>query len=120
MKKENSLNNEKKKNALLKILLFSAITALVLSLILCLLLNDAFSLSAEDGYVTVTFKENADIKEAAKVLKENGLIKSRTWFIAYAKIRGRTVSPLSGSYEISKSAGFDGIIARLSGSPLRT
>ena len=88
--------------------------ALVLSVIICFLADDAFALTAEDGEVTLVFTETASAGEAAKLLKSEGLIGSKLWFRTYLRIRGRKLTVSPGTYTIRRSAGFDGIYYPLS------
>lgn len=87
----------------------------MLAAALVLLANDAFAITATDEEVTLTVPSECSKKEAAKILKDNGLIKSRIWFSLYTSLRGKSVSPEKGSYVIKKSGGFDAICQILSG-----
>lgn len=83
--------------------------ALLLSGAICLLANDAFALTADDGEVTLVITETMGAKDAAKLLKDEGLIGSRLWFRAYLGLRGRELKVIPGTYTVRRSAGFDGI-----------
>lgn len=85
-----------------------AVSAL-LALIAILLINDAFAITAPSDEVTVTVPENSTKSDVAKILKENGLIKSRAWFSVYTALRGKEVAPKGDTYVIPKNSGFDAI-----------
>lgn len=111
------MERRKEKGAWRFILICLAIAA-VLSLLAVLFVREVFALSA-DGQtgeaVTVTAEHDFDTKEAAAILKQNGLIKSETLFRVYSAVRGKSRTFSAGEYTLSPSAGYDGLIFRLSG-----
>lgn len=93
----------------LKFILTVIIISVLLSALAIFLFNEAFALTADDSEVTVTVKKDASKSEISKLLKENGLIKSRTWFHIYTAIRGKEVKSDGDTYVIKKSSGYDAI-----------
>lgn len=100
--------------------LAAVIAALLLSAAICLLANDAFALTAEEGEVTLVITDTMGAKDAAKLLKSEGLIGSKLWFRTYLSLRGRELTVLPGTYTVSRSAGFDGIYYALRSNEKRT
>ncbi len=90
------------------------LVSFLLSILLMFMVNDAFSLTATPGITEVHFTEDVGLFKASKTLKEKELIDSRTWFTLYSKLRGRGMTVKAGSYEISNTGGFDGILSALS------
>ena len=109
-------NKEKKPFYKTKTAFFLAAVAvsLLLSILICLLANDAFALTADEGEVTLVFTEITEVKDAARMLKSEGLIGSKLWFRTYLGIRGRKLTVQPGTYTIRRSAGFDGTYHALS------
>lgn len=102
----------RKKRALIYIV--SVITAsFLLSLLLMFLVNDAFSLTSPSGTTEVVITEDIGLFKASKTLKEQGLIDSRIWFTVYSCLRGKHTPVKAGSYKISNTGGFDGILSTL-------
>ncbi len=100
-----------------RIIIYTAAVILIsffLSLLLMFMVNDAFSLTASSGITEVYFTEDVGLFEASKALKEKELIDSRIWFTVYSKLRGKGMTVKAGSYEISNTGGFDGILSALS------
>ena len=83
----------------------------LLSLFLMFLVNDAFSLTATSGTTEVLITEDTGVYGASKVLKDKGLIDSRLWFTLYSRLRGKYGTVNAGSYKISNTGGFDGILS---------
>lgn len=107
---------EVNKNRKKRIIIYTVSVILIsflLTLLLMFLVNDAFSLTAVSGKTVVLFTEDAGLFNASKVLKEKGLIDSRIWFVIYGKLRGKDMTVRAGSYEISNTGGFDGILNTL-------
>lgn len=98
-----------------KFIITVVIVAAVLSTVAMLLLFDAFAIGRDDTSVSITVPKDAKKSEIAGILKENGLICSKTWFSLYTSLRGKEVKASGGEYEIPKSSGFDGICLILSG-----
>ncbi len=93
----------------LKYFLLVIAIAILLTVIAILLINDAFAITAPSDEVTVTIPESSTKSEVARILKENGIIKSRTWFSVYTALRGKEVTPKGDTYVIPKNSGFDAI-----------
>ena len=89
------------------------LVSFLLSLVLMFMVNDAFALTATSGSTVVSFTEDVGLFKASKTLKEKEIIDSRVWFTLYAKVRGRNMTVKAGSYEISYTGGFDGILSVL-------
>ena len=92
--------------------------ATVLSVIAILFVREVFALNRrgrEGEAVTVTAEKDFDTAEAAVILKENQLIGNKTLFRLYSRIRGKYKTFSAGEYTLSPSAGYDGLIHRLSG-----
>lgn len=102
----------------LKYFALTVAVALSLTAIISFLVNDAFALTADGREVEVKIEKGSSEKEIADVLKDSGLIKSKTWFRLYTKLRGRTLTNTESSYVIPAGSGFDGIYHILkNGSP---
>ncbi|MBR2461062.1 MAG: endolytic transglycosylase MltG [Clostridia bacterium] len=92
--------------------------ALTLTVIGILLAREIFALgerSVGAEPIEIELDSELDTGEVAGVLKENSLIGSKTLFRLYSRIRGKYRVFAPGKYIISPSAGYDGIILRLSG-----
>ena len=100
---------KKKKFFTFKYFLAVFLTALALTGAILWLINDAFAITAPDGDVTVVIPEGSSDKEISDILKDSGLIKSRLWFRAYLKLRGKDIEPKGESFRIPYGSGFDGI-----------
>ena len=83
----------------------------LLSLLLMFMVNDAFSLTATAGTTEIVISEDTGLYGASKILKDSGLIDSRLWFTMYSRLRGKTDTVKAGSYKISNTGGFDGILS---------
>ncbi len=70
---------------------------------------------AELPSVTLELDADADTAEVAKLLKENGLIKSSLLFRVYTLIRGNSREFKAGRYSFSPSSGYDGHLRELRG-----
>ena len=93
--------------------------AAVLSTIAILLVREIFALNSRGRSgetVKISAESDFDTAEAAVILKENGLIGSKTLFRLYSRLRGKYKAFTAGYYTLSASAGYDGLIHRLSGS----
>ena len=92
--------------------------AAVMSALIILMAREIFALNHRGWSgeaVTVTAENELDTREAAELLKENGLIGSKMLFRIYSSLRGKKRSFPPGEYTLSPSAGYDGLIRRLSG-----
>ena len=99
----------------LKRIFFLTLVALMLSGAAVFLANDAFALTADGGKTEIVIPQGANGEDAAKILKENGLIRSKTWFKLYNRLRGRELKVKSGTFAVPNGSGFDGIVRILSG-----
>lgn len=100
---------EKKKFFTVKYFLLVLASSILLTPVVLFLANDAFAITAEDKEVEISIPEGADDGDIAKILKENGLIKSKLWFRAYLSLRGKELAPFGSSYTVPLGSGFDGI-----------
>lgn len=105
--------SEKRKKRMIVYTVSVILISFLLSLILMFLANDAFSLTAQDGVTEVFFAEDCGLFKASAVLKKEGLIDSRIWFTLYSRLRGKNGNVKAGSYKISNTGGFDGILSTL-------
>lgn len=99
------------------ILICLAIAA-VLSVIAILFVREVFALNGRGRSgeaVKITAENDFDTDEAAVILKKNNLIGSKTLFRLYSRLRGKYKTFAAGEYTLSPSAGYDGLIHRLSG-----
>ena len=85
-------------------------TSFLLSLLLMFLANDTFSLTAAAGTTEIVISDDTGIYGASKVLKDTGIIDSRLWFTLYSGLRGKNDTVKAGSYKISNTGGYDGIL----------
>ena len=93
--------------------------AAVLSVLVILFVREVFALNGRGRSgeaVKITAETDFDTAEAAVILKENDLIGSEMLFRIYSKLRGKYKTFSAGEYTLSPSAGYDGLIHRLSGS----
>lgn len=92
--------------------------AAVLSTLAILFVREVFALNRrgrEGESVTVITEKDITTDEAAVILKENRLIGSAVLFRVYSRLRGKNKTFSAGEYTLSPSAGYDGLIHRLSG-----
>ena len=102
----------------LKYFAITAAVALALTAVIVFLADDAFALTANDSEVEISIPKGSTDAQIAQVLKDNGLIKSKLWFNAYTKLRGRSLTDTGDTYVIPTGSGFDGIYRILTyGSP---
>jgi len=90
----------------------------VLSALTVLFVREVFALNGRGRTgetVTVTVDQDFDTRQAAAILKKNRLIGSETLFRIYSRLRGKYKIFSAGEYTLSPSAGYDGLIHRLSG-----
>ncbi len=87
--------------------------AILLTLLAVFAVNDAFAITATSEPVTVHIPENSTKSEISKILKKEGLIKSRLWFSAYTALRKKEVKSTQEFYTLPKNSGFDGICLTL-------
>lgn len=92
--------------------------AAVLSTLVVLFVREVFALNRrgrEGEAISITAEKDFTTDEAAVILKENRLIGSKTLFKVYSRLRGKYRTFSAGEYTLSPSAGYDGLIHRLSG-----
>ena len=92
--------------------------AAILSILTVLFVREVFALNErgrKGETVVLTLEKDTDTDEAAAVLKENSLIGNETLFRLYSRLRGKYKTFSAGEYTLSPSAGYDGLIYRLSG-----
>ena len=89
------------------------LTSFLLSLFIMFLVNDMFALTAAPGSTEIYISEDVTLFKASKTLKESGLIDSRVWFTLYSSLRGRNGTVTAGSYTVSGTGGYDGILNAL-------
>lgn len=80
--------------------------------------NDVFAFRKDDKEISVTINEGATLSEVAKELKENGVIKYKSAFVFYAKMRmdGKkylTGNFVSGNHSLNSSMNYDSLIETL-------
>ena len=90
------------------------LSSFLLSLLLMFLVNDTVALTGGSGSTEVTVSEDMSVFRASGVLKESGLIDSRIWFTVYSGMRGKVGTVRKGSYLISNSGGYDGVLRAFS------
>lgn len=99
-------------------ILLCLLAACLLSAALIASALEIFALSpglSELPPVSLELENDMDSAQAAKLLEENGLIRSRLLFRAYALARGKTRTFKAGSYSLSHSSGYDGLLRELGG-----
>ncbi len=97
----------------LKYLLAVTGAAILIAAAAVFLVNDAFAISKTNEPVTVHIPENSSKSDIAKILKKEGLIKSRAWFSVYTAMRKKDVKNTKQVYTLQKNSGFDGICLAL-------
>ncbi len=102
-----------KKLFTLKYFLAVFVCSTLFSALAVFLINDAFAINAPNESVTIAIPENSTKGEISKILKEQGLIKSRAWFHVYTALRGKEVKNTQTTYTLQKNSGFDGICLAL-------
>jgi UPF0755 protein len=103
------INKHSNYGKIFKYAIIITVCAVILSVLFLFLANDAFAITAKNEEVMVEIPDGATLREASAVLKENGLIKSKTWFSAYLALRGKNANCVGGNYVLNKTVGFDGI-----------
>ena len=73
------------------------------------LANDAFAITGSDTEQVIRLDAQSSANKIASTLKKEGLIKSKTWFLTYLRLRGKALSVKPGVYRIPENSGFDGI-----------
>jgi len=64
-------------------------------------------------FITITIPYGADAKEIAQILKDNGLIKLRSIFVIFVKLRGAENKLKAGWYRLEKGMGIGKVIDKL-------
>ena len=105
--------NTKRKHTVIIYVTSVILTSFLLSLVIMFLVNDTFALTAVPGSTEVYISEDVTTYKASKTLKESGLIDSRVWFTLYSRLRGMTGRISAGSYTVSNTGGYDGILNAL-------
>ena len=103
----NKKKNKKKSKIILKTIMFFIIVVMILSCGFCYL--NIMPISNKSSKVTFKIDEGSSIRDIANVLKDNDLIRSEYFFLAYAKIND-IKDVKAGDYSINKNKSLKEIV----------
>ena len=99
--------NKKKSRIIFKIIMFLIIIVMILACGFCYL--NIMPISSKSSEVTFKIEEGSSIRDIANVLKDNDLIRSEYFFLAYAKIND-IKDVKAGDYKINKNKSLKEIV----------
>lgn len=124
-KKRKEQNSDKKKFSYIpsyvKVIIY-LVTVFIVSILISICAinvgNDVFAFRKDNKEINITINDGATLSEVAKELEENGVIKYKSAFVFYAKIRmdGKkylTGNFVSGTHSLNSSMNYDSLISEL-------